>query len=205
MSENASTAEGAQELPADAAPVLRLAQRDAAIALAGLSLFAAADGWAVATELAFATGLSVLDGALVGVVLGTLGHEWGHFVAARHAGGVAPTRPLRSLFPMFDLDLERSDPHAFRAMSVGGNVAHWAVVVLLALLVGFGTPGRVALVAGAFGFAVSASVTEIPIIRRAYAGASPKESFRGLTRETLRRDRWIGAAAGLLVFLVLAL
>ena len=60
---------------------------------------------------------------------------------------------------------------------------------------------RIALVAGSFAFAVSASTTEFPIIRRAFAGASPAESFRGLTRDKLRKKRWIGAAAGLALFL----
>jgi len=137
---------------------------------------------------------------VVGVVLGTLAHEWGHFAGARLAGGIAPTRRIRSLFPMFDLDLHKSDPKAFRAMSVAGNVAHWAVVLLVALALPLDSPGRLALLASSFGFAVSASTTELPIIRRAYAGASPVESFAGLTGDKLRRDRWIGAGAGLLLF-----
>ena len=65
-------------------------------------------------------------------------------------------------------------------------------------------PGRVALMCGAFGFAFGASLTEVPIIRRAYGGASPVESFVGLTGAKLRRDRWIGIAAGTLLFAVLA-
>jgi len=67
------------------------------------------------------------------VALGTLAHEWGHFAGARWFGGIAPTRPMRSLFPIFDLDLQNSDPRAFGAMSVGGNPGHSAVV-LVALL-----------------------------------------------------------------------
>jgi hypothetical protein len=197
---NASTDAAAEARPKDAAPVAKLAQRDGAIALAALSLFAAADAWYAATGLGFAGLLSFLDGAVVGVVLGTLAHEWGHFAGARLSGGIAPTRGIRSLFPIFDLDLVKSDPSAFRAMSVGGNVAHWAVALAVLLFLPLDTPGRAALLAGSFGFAVSASTTELPIIRRAYSGATPVESFQGLTKQKLQRDRWIGAAAGVVLY-----
>jgi hypothetical protein len=202
MSEAASTTIGTQEKPADATPVARLARRDGAIALAALSLFGAADAWHAATGLAFAALLTVVNGAVVGWVLGTLAHEWGHFAGARLSGGIAPTRPYRSLFPIFDLDLDRSDPAAFRAMSVAGNVAHWGIVLALALLVPMDAPGRQALVCGAFAFAVAASTTELPIIRRAFEGTPPKQCFAGLTGAKLARDRRIGAAAGLALFLV---
>jgi hypothetical protein len=183
--------------------VLRLGQRDAAIVLAVLSLWAAADTWHATTGLAFAGLLAMLDGFVVGVVVALMAHEWGHFAGARWGGGVAPTKPFRSLFPIFVLDMERSDARAFRAMSVAGNVGHWLVVLLLLISLPLDTAGRCALFAGAIGFAVFASTTEFPIIRRAYTGASPAESFAGLSREKLRRNRWIGAAVGLVLFLAL--
>jgi hypothetical protein len=203
MGETASTTtEPAPEPRADATPVARLARRDAGIALAALSLFGAADAWHAATGLGFAALLALVNGAVVGWVLGTLAHEWGHFAGARLSGGIAPTRAYRSLFPIFDLDLDRSDPAAFRAMSVAGNVAHWGIVLALALLVPMDAAGRQALVCGAFAFAVAASTTEVPIIQRAFAGTPPKQCFAGLTGAKLARDRRIGAAAGLALFLV---
>ena len=69
----------------------RLALRDGALALAALSLWAGADAWYDATGLAFAGLVSVLDGFLAGAALGAIAHEWGHFVGARWAGGIAPT------------------------------------------------------------------------------------------------------------------
>jgi hypothetical protein len=205
MSEASSSESGSPQpaRPADAAPISRLAQRDGAIALAALTLFAAADAWHVASGLAAAALLAVIDGVVVGVVLGTLAHEWGHFAGARLSGGIAPTRGIRSFFPIFDLDLKQSDPAAFRAMSVAGNVAHWALVLAVWVALPLDAPGRIALLASTFGFAVSASTTEFPIIGRAFSGSSPVESFKGLTGEKLRRDRWIGAAAGLALFALL--
>ncbi len=208
MSEATATEEAhepageAAALPADEAPVAKLGQRDGAIALAALALFGATDAWHVTSGLGFATVLSVVVGIVVGVSLGSLAHEWGHFAGARWSGGIAPTKPITSLFPIFNLDLVRSGDGPFRAMSIGGNVAHWLVVVVLALALPLDAPGRVALVSAAFGFAVFASTTELPVIRRSYAGATPIESFRGLTGEVLKRNQWIGAAAGLALFAI---
>ncbi len=185
---------------ADVTRVSRLAMRDGGIALAALSLFAAADAWYRATGLSAAALLSVLDGLVVGYGLCLLAHEWGHFAGARLGGGIAPTTKITQLFPIFLLDMKRSPDRAFKAMSVGGNVAHWSLVVLFLLWVPLDMPGRVALACGAFGFAFGASVTEVPVIRRSFAGASPVESFAGLTGAKLRRNRRIGYAAGAVLF-----
>jgi hypothetical protein len=188
----------------DVTPVRRLAMRDAAIALGALSLWAAADAWRVATGLTAASVLTALNGLGVGYALVRMAHEWGHFAGARWAGGIAPTRSIEQVFFFFDFDLQRSPPEAFRAMGIGGNLAHWSMVVLLLTLAPLDAPSRAALPAAALGFAVMASLIEIPVIRRAYAGVAATESFQGITRETLRRDRGIGLAAGVLVFLVAA-
>jgi len=185
---------------ADKTRVSSLALRDGAIALAALSIWAAADAWYAATHLPAAALLAVLDGLAVGYGLGLVGHEWGHFAGARWGGGIAPTTKFTQLFPIFLLDMQKSPERAFRAMSVGGNVAHWSVVALFALIVPLDAPGRVALATGAFAFAFGASLTEFPVIRRSFAGASPVESFQGLTGAKLRRNRWIGIAAGAVLF-----
>jgi hypothetical protein len=203
MTDTAETGAATYETPPDVTPAARLAQRDGAIALAALTLFAAADAWYIATDSGFAALLSLLDGLAVGGVVTFLAHEWGHFAGARFRGGIAPTTKITSFFPMFVFDMQRSDPAAFRAMSVAGNVSHWGVVLLLLALLPLDTPGQIALASGAFGFAVFGSTTEFPIIRRAYSGASPIESFAGFSGEKLRRNRWIGAGAALLLFWML--
>src|SRR5262245_27491584 len=188
----------------DQTRVSRLAQRDGAIALAALSLWAATDAWYAAAGLGAASLLSVLNGIAAGAVIALLAHEWGHFAGARLGGGIAPTTRVTQLFPIFVLDLQKSPERAFRAMSLGGNLAHWSAVALLWLWVPLDAPGRVALGCAAFGFAFGASLTEVPIIRRSFAGASPVESFQGLTGAKLRRDRWIGIAAGAVLFALIA-
>ena len=184
----------------DVTRVSRLALRDGAIALAALSLFAAADAWYAVSGLPAAALLSVLNGLAVGYGLGLLAHEWGHFAGARWGGGIAPTTKLTQLFPIFLLDMQRSPDRAFKGMSLGGNIAHWSLVALFLLWAPLDAPGRVALGCGAFAFAFGASTTEFPVIGRSFSGASPAESFRGLTGAKLRRNRWIGYAAGAVLF-----
>jgi hypothetical protein len=196
-------ATGTETKSADKTRVSRLALRDGAIALAALSLWAAADAWYAASGHAAAALLSVLDGLAVGYGLCLVGHEWGHFAGARWGGGIAPTTKFTQLFPIFLLDMQRSPDVAFKAMSVGGNLAHWSVAALFFLWVPLDAPGRVALACGAFAFAFGASFTEFPVIRRSFAGASPVESFAGLTGAKLRRNRRIGYAAGALLFALL--
>ena len=41
------------------------------------------------------------------------------------------------------------------------------------------------------------------VIQRSLAGASPALSFKGLSRAKLRRDRWVGIAAGALLFVAM--
>ena len=197
-------AKNAEVKSGDVTRVSRLALRDGAIALAALSLWAAGDAWYAGTHLTAAALLSVLTGLAAGYGLGLLAHEWGHFAGARWGGGIAPTTKFTQLFPIFLLDMQRSPERAFKAMSVGGNVAHWSLFTLFFCWVPLDAPGRVALACGAFAFAFGASTTEFPVIRRSFAGASPVESFQGLTGAKLRRNRWIGYAAGAVLFAVLA-
>ena len=195
---------GEERTNADVTPVSRLALRDGGIALAVLSLWAASDAWHTATGLGAASLLSVLDGLAAGYAINLLAHEWGHFAGARWGGGIAPTTKFTQLFPIFLLDMQRSPERAFKAMGVGGNIAHWTLTALFFSWVPLDAPGRVALASGAFAFAFGASFTEFPVIRRSFAGASPVESFAGLTGAVLRRNRWIGYAAGAVLFAVLA-
>jgi hypothetical protein len=187
------------EAARDATPVSKLALRDGVLALAALTLWGASDTWFATTSLFLAGLVSVLNGVLAGIALASLAHEWGHFGGARLSGGIAPTTKLTRFFPLFHLDMEKSDPSAFRSMSVAGNVAHWLAVIVLVAMIPLDTPGRVALVSAVFGFAIFASTTEFPIIRLAYSGVDPKACFKGLSREKLRRNQWIGVAAGLVL------
>ncbi len=87
-------------------------------------------------------------------------------------------------------------------MSIGGNVGHFATVLLLFAALSFDTPGRVALLAGSIGSAVFASRVEFPVIRKAMEGAAPLEALSGITSDSLKQSGMWGAAAALVTLLV---
>ena len=199
----ADTAQAAAEAPADAASLPLAVLRDVALLLAALSLWAAADAWMLLSGTGFAWLLSVADGLLVGVLTAGLFHEWGHFAGARLSGGTAPLTPVTLPLPLFNFDFARSETRHFQAMGVGGNLAHWMVVLLIAIFLPPETAGRVALLAGALGFAVFASAVEFPVISRCHGGAAPIASLAGIRPADLKRNGVLGAVAALLLFSLL--
>ena len=199
----ADTAQAAAEAPADAASLPLAVLRDVALLLAALSLWAAADAWMLLSGTGFAWLLSVADGLLVGVLTAGLFHEWGHFAGARLSGGTAPLTPVTLPLPLFNFDFARSETRHFQAMGVGGNLAHWMVVLLIAIFLPPETAGRVALLAGALGFAVFASAVEFPVLSRCHGGAAPIASLAGIRPADLKRNGVLGAVAALLLFSIL--
>jgi len=187
----------------DRASLSMVALRDVAIVSALLSLFAGAEAWAVASGLALASLLATLDGFLVGAAVGALAHEWGHFAGARQAGGSAPLRPIRDFLPLYDYDYQGNDARSFLWMSVGGNLAHALVVVVLLLALPLDTWGTAALASGAFGFAVFSSSVEIPVIRKARAGAHAIEALGVIPRNFVRHYLPRSVIAALVLFLLL--
>ena len=191
------------ETPADAASLPLVALRDLALLLVALSLWAAAESWALLSGTGFAWLLSVADGLLAGALMVGLFHEWGHFAGARLSGGTAPITSAKLPLPLFNFDFARSETRHFQAMGMGGNFAHWSAVLLIAIFLPPDTAGRVALLAGALGFAVFASAVEFPVISRCQGGVSPTESLAGIRPADLKRNGVLGAVAALLLFSIL--
>ena len=202
----ATSAEAASSAP-QKKPVKfgNVALRDLALVAAALSLWAAADAWYLLTGLEFASSLAIVDGILVGLALASLGHEWGHYAGARVTDAKARLVRTDALSLLrFRYDMEANDSRQFNAMSIGGNLAHWSIVLILFLALPMDSPGRIALIAGAFGFASFATVTEAPVIVRSMRGASPRESLDPVDRERLIRNGFVGAVAGGLAFAFLS-
>ena len=88
-------------------------------------------------------------------------------------------------------------------MSVGGNVAHWLVVLVLLVGLPLSTIGQVAIASSAFGFAVFASSIEFPVIRNVLRGQSGIEALSKIPKDLLRRNGSYGLVAAFLLFLVL--
>jgi hypothetical protein len=196
-----ATDEGAA--PADAAKLWLVALRDVAILAAAMSLFAAADTWNLLTGTALSRGLSVVDGLLVGFLWTGLLHEWGHFAGARITGGTAPLRPATAFLPLFDFDYANNTQKQFRGMSIGGNVAHWLVVLVMLVGLPLQTVGQVALASSAFGFAVFASSIEFPVIWHSYHGLSSLEALGRIPKDFLKRNGTWGLIGAAVAFIVL--
>lgn len=154
------------------------------VAMLVLSMWAAADSWQAVTGLALASLLSVLTAFLAGFVLGTLVHEWGHFLGARRAGAsyTIPGKP--GLF-VFNFDFARNSASQFLTMSYGGQLGGALAVLLLWLAVPTDTAGRAMLVAAAGGGAVFAAAIEWPVIRAVRAGGEPAAQLAKIDRAVL--------------------
>ena len=117
---------------------------------------------------------TIVIGLLVGVlvpVLGFLLHEWGHLAGTWLSGGVAHApRSLASFF-LFHFDVEKSTRAQFLAMSFGGYLATFFVVLALLAWVDLSRlSGMVALVLSVLGIGVTVAL-EVPTTWRVWRGA----------------------------------
>jgi hypothetical protein len=175
-----------------------LLARDTAIALAALSLWAAADTWYLVSGLGFALAVSVLDAIFVGYILGALFHEWGHYTGAKISGASAPRVKAKgtSLF-RFNFDMSANTQRQFHWMSFGGWVFHWGLLAILVLALPFDSIGRIALVSSVFGFILYATFIETGILRKTLGGSDPAETLGQLSAKTFQQAGIVGSIAGL--------
>jgi hypothetical protein len=170
--------------------------------MGALTLWGAADAWATASGWALAWAAAIANAVIAGVIIASTLHEWGHFAGARLSGAVAPVldKPVRYFF-MFDFSFERNDTRQFLWMSLGGILAPWALVVLTALLVPIDNASRAMLLAAFVARAVQVSLFEVPVVMRTQSGGEPRDELGRQLRAGFRTNRWLGVAAGALVWL----
>ena len=175
-----------------------LLARDTAIALAALSLWAAADTWYLVSGLGFALAISVLDAIFVGYILGALFHEWGHYTGAKLSGASAPrVKPKGTSLFRFNFDMAANTQRQFHWMSFGGWVFHWGLLAILVLAMPFDSIGGIALVSSVFGFILYATFIETGILRKTLGGSDPAETLGQLSAKTFQQAGIIGSVAGL--------
>ena len=174
--------------------------KDAALILAGLALFGGAEAWASVSGLAIAQIVAVGNALVAGWIIASMLHEWGHYAGAKLARAAAPrVRPPGFSLFRYRFDLEGNSLGQFTAMSIGGNLAHWAVFAAAFLLLPMSTLAQSGFVGATFAFAVFASVIEWPIIARTnWGGLPPSNAFAHINRSFLRRHYVIGGIGGLL-------
>jgi len=199
--ETASEASAARER--DRARLRRIASIHLVMVMGALTLWGAADSWAVTSGWGLAWAAAILNALIAAYVISATLHEWGHFAGARLSGSVAPVlkEPVRYFF-MFDFKFEHNDSRQFLWMSLGGILTPWLLVVATPLLVPIDNASRVMLLAVFLAQAVSVSVFEAPVALRAWNGGEPRaELERQLRAGVLKKSRYYGVAAGVLLWL----
>ena len=182
-----------------------LLARDTAIALAALSLWAAADTWYLVSGLGFALAISVLDAIFVGYILGALFHEWGHYTGAKLSGASAPrVKPKGTSLFRFNFDMAANTQRQFHWMSFGGWVFHWGLLAILVLAMPFDSIGRIALASSVFGFILYATFIETGILRQTLGGSDPAETLGQLSAKTFQQAGIVGSVAGLFALATLS-
>lgn len=173
------------------------------MAMGAVTLWGAADAWAVASGWGLAWAVALANAVIAAAVLVGLVHEWGHYAGARLSGAEAPVfkKPVRYFF-LFDFPFDRNDRRQFLWMSWGGILAPWALVLLAPLCVPIDNASRALLLAAFVARAVQIAVFEVPVALETARGAEPlAELKRQVKAGGLVRGRWIGLAAGALVWL----
>ena len=151
--------------------------------------------------------IGVGAGFFVGVIVGFLAHEWGHFSGARLSGALSPVLKERTSFFMFNFKTASNSRAQFLAMSFGGPTANWALVALVLFALPSGTLAHAALAATVLGVAVNVCVFEFPVISRVSYGQDPAATLANRQVEMKQAGlmRQAGLLTGVLAFIGLAL
>ncbi len=186
----------------DLARMKKVGTKHAATVLAALTIWGAADYWASGSGLLLAEGIALLNALFVGVIIASIAHEWGHFSGARITGSVSPVMKEPVSFFMFTFKDEVNSREQFLAMSMGGPVANWLLVLGLFFLLPLETWSQALLLATTFAMAVSVCVFELPVINSVMYGENPDETIQRRLREIGNTSRIAGIAAGAAVWLL---
>ncbi len=183
---------------------MRAAARYHGIAfLLALTGWGAADAWAENSDLLLASIVAFVNALVAGYVLSVLFHEWGHFAGARLKGSYSPmVREPKGVF-IFGFSFDKNTREQFIAMSLGGILANWLLVLLVLLLVPIDSWSRAALFAMVTAQAVAVVAFEGPVVARVMRGEAPQESLNlGLSNGSQDRGRVWGYGAGGLLWVL---
>ena len=201
------SAQGATGSARRASPVLsrrqrlkKLAQTHALVLVAALAAFAAADSWNIVSGLGIAGLLCFVTGALAGVTITTLVHEWFHYLGARHSGGLFDIPVKQGLF-LYNWDFRSNSVRQFLIMSVAGTIGGLLALMLLWTAVPVDSWGRAALRGGAIASVVFAAYIEWPVITRVRRGGDPLTELSKIDQRVLSRSFVVASAAGIVMTL----
>jgi len=165
----------------------KLALAHSLVLLVSLSLFGAADAWTAVSGLAIASVLGVVSGALAGIAVANLVHEWFHFLGALFVRGRYTVPDKIGLF-LYDWDFERNNVRQFEIMSVAGSIGGLFAIYFLWNAVPSDSTGRAALHAGAMASFVFAAFIEWPVLHRTRHSGKPLEELSKINGRVLTRS-----------------
>ena len=186
----------------DLARLRKVGKKHASIVLAALTIWGAADYWAAGSGILLAEGIALLNALFVGVIIASIAHEWGHFSGARISGSVSPVMKKPVSFFMFTFKDDINSREQFLAMSMGGPLANWVLVVSLFFLLPLETWSQALLLATTFAVAVSVCVFELPVINSVMYGEHPGETLERRLREIGNTSRISGIVTGAAIWLL---
>ncbi len=189
-------------LARDRARLKKVGLRHSATVLAALTLWGAADAWAISSGWLLADTVAILNAILAGTVIAYIAHEWGHFTGARISGAVSPVLKEPVSFFMFNFKDELNTQGQFLSMSAGGPFANWSLFILIFILLPLDTWSQALFLATTFAIAVSVSVFDFPIINRVMYGDNPAETIKKRQLESGNTPRTIGIIAGAILWLL---
>ena len=172
--------------------------KDVLILLVALSLWAAANSWFQVSELWIAKILITADAIVVGFIVASLFHEWGHYAGAKHSGASTSRFAGKGLSIFrFNFDFEENTSNQFLWMSYGGQIGNWGILALLFLALPMTNLAEVVLVSSIFGFCIFATIVEYKIVWDVTRGSDPLATLKKLTPKKLQTAQIIGGAGGI--------
>ena len=144
--------------------------------IAALSLWGAADAWALVSNLALASVLAIIASITFGIAMAHILHEWSHFMGA-HFSGADYTVKEKPAFLFFDFDYDKNSRQQFLAMSMGGTVGNLLFLALIVFCIPLDSASRTMLLAVGIGMMVYVAVIEFPVIRIAGGGKSAMDAL----------------------------
>jgi hypothetical protein len=202
----ASTTESASATASTTEPgLMGMLIKDLAVIFAAVSLWAAADTWYVVTGMWLAQIVAVGDAILVGLLLASLFHEWGHYAGAVYGKSeVCRVTPKGLSLFRFKFDYDANDHQQFHWMTYGGHIFHWAILLIIFIALPMDSLGRISLVGALVGFIAFATFFEYNVLKDTWAGVDPGERLNAVTPKDFQQAAAIGGLAGLFAIAGLA-
>jgi len=171
--------------------------------VAALTLFGAANSWALTSGIALALVVSLAAAYIAGTVLSGIIHEYGHYSGAVLSGAphTVLKKPARYFF-MFNFDMKQASTRQALWMSLGGVLGSWLLVGALVVSLPIDGWATAALIATVLANAVNASIFEVPIILKTRQSGEFEQELKARL-ESPGLVRMPGIVVGLLAFALL--